>query len=73
MRAAAFLLAGCLLATAATARTPDANILTYAGPDCTHRLIEGAKKEGELTYYSAMIVNQALRPLPRPSRQSIPS
>jgi len=63
VRAASFLLAGCLLATAATAQTPDANILTYAGPDRTDRLIEGAKKEGELTYYSAMIVNQALRPL----------
>jgi ABC-type Fe3+ transport system substrate-binding protein len=63
VRAAAVLLAGCLLATAATAQTPDANILTYAGPDRTDRLIEGAKKEGELTYYSAMIVNQALRPL----------
>ena len=63
MRAAAFLLAGCLLATAATAQTPAANILTYAGPERTDRLIEGAKKEGELTYYSAMIVNQALRPL----------
>jgi len=63
VRAAAVLLAGCLLATAATAKTPDANILTYAGPDRTDRLIEGAKKEGELTYYSAMIVNQALRPL----------
>ena len=63
MRTAAILLAGCLVATAATAQTSDANILTYAGPDRTDRLIEGAKKEGELTYYSAMIVNQALRPL----------
>jgi iron(III) transport system substrate-binding protein len=63
VRAAAVLLAGCLLVSAATAQTPDANILTYAGPDRTDRLIEGAKKEGELTYYSAMIVNQALRPL----------
>jgi iron(III) transport system substrate-binding protein len=63
VRAAAFLIAGCLLTTAATAQAPDANILTYAGPDRTDRLIEGAKKEGELTYYSAMIVNQALRPL----------
>jgi ABC-type Fe3+ transport system substrate-binding protein len=63
VRATAVLLAGCLLVTAATAQTPDANILTYAGPDRTARLIEGAKKEGELTYYSAMIVNQALRPL----------
>ena len=50
VRAAAFLLAGCLLATAATAQTTDADILTYAGPDRTDRLIEGAKKEGELTY-----------------------
>jgi ABC-type Fe3+ transport system substrate-binding protein len=63
VRAATVLLAGCLLATAATAQTPDANIFTYAGPDRADRLIEGAKKEGELTYYSAMIVNQALRPL----------
>jgi ABC-type Fe3+ transport system substrate-binding protein len=63
VRATAVLLAGCLLSTAATAQTSDANILTYAGPDRTERLIEGAKKEGELTYYSAMIVNQALRPL----------
>jgi iron(III) transport system substrate-binding protein len=63
VRAATVLLAACLLATAATAQTPDANILTYAGPDRADRLIEGAKKEGELTYYSAMIVNQALRPL----------
>ena len=63
MRAAAFLLAGCLLTTAATAQTLDANVLTYTGADRTDKLIEGAKKEGELTYYSAMIVNQALRPL----------
>src|SRR5580692_6661726 len=63
VRAAAVLLAWCLLATAATAQTPDANILTYAGPDRAEKLIEGARKEGELTYYSAMIVNQALRPL----------
>jgi len=63
VRTAAILLAGCLVATAATAQTSDANILTYASPDRTDRLIEGAKKEGELTYYSAMIVNQALRHL----------
>src|ERR1700688_2070108 len=72
VRAATFLLAGCLLATAATAQTPDANILTYAGPDRTDRLIEGAKKEGQLTYYSAMIVNQALRPLTAAVQQKYP-
>jgi iron(III) transport system substrate-binding protein len=53
----------CLLSTAASAQSLDAGILTYKGPDRTEKLIEGAKREGELTYYSAMIVNQALRPL----------
>jgi ABC-type Fe3+ transport system substrate-binding protein len=52
-----------LLSTAASAHSPDQSILTYMGPDRTEKLIEGAKQEGELTYYSAMIVNQALRPL----------
>src|SRR5262245_12362354 len=53
----------CLGATAAPAQTSDGDILTYAGPDRTERLIEGAKREGRVTYYSGMIVNQALRPL----------
>jgi iron(III) transport system substrate-binding protein len=52
-----------LLSTAGWAQSPDQSILTYMGPDRTEKLIEGAKQEGELTYYSAMIVNQALRPL----------
>jgi len=47
----------------ATAQTADDDTLTYSGTDRTDKLIAGAKKEGELTYYSAMIVNQALRPL----------
>jgi len=51
-----------LSATAALAQTPD-DILTYTGPERTQRLIEGAKREGRVTYYSGMIVNQALRPL----------
>jgi len=50
------------LATAVAAQTPD-DILTYTGADRQQRLIEGAKKEGRVTYYSGMIVNQALRPL----------
>jgi iron(III) transport system substrate-binding protein len=55
--------AACVWATAVAAQSHDDGILTYAGLDRTERLIEGAKKEGQLTYYSAMIVNQALRPL----------
>ena len=52
----------CLSATAVLAQAPD-DILTYTGPERTQRLIEGAKREGRVTYYSGMIVNQALRPL----------
>ena len=59
----AVLIVMCLQATAASAQTPDESILTYMGQDRTERLIAGAKREGQVTYYSAMIVNQALRPL----------
>ena len=51
-----------LTSALASAQESD-NILTYTGPDRTERLIAGAKREGQVTYYSAMIVNQALRPL----------
>jgi iron(III) transport system substrate-binding protein len=54
---------GCVLATPAIAQDAHDNILTYSGPDRAEKLIEGARQEGQLTYYSAMIVNQALRPL----------
>ncbi len=39
------------------------DILNYKGADRTQKLEEGAKKEGQVVFYSAMIVNQALRPL----------
>jgi iron(III) transport system substrate-binding protein len=38
-------------------------ILRYTGVDREQKLLEGAKKEGQVVIYSAMIVNQALRPL----------
>jgi iron(III) transport system substrate-binding protein len=53
----------CLNVAVAAAQAPNADILTYTGADRTERLIAGAKREGQVTYYSAMIVNQALRPL----------
>ena len=34
-----------------------------AGPDREQRLLEGARKEGQVTVYSSMIADQALRPL----------
>jgi iron(III) transport system substrate-binding protein len=61
--AAAAFAAMFLLPPAASAQTSVDNVLTYTGADRTDRLIEGAKKEGELTFYSGMIVNQALRPV----------
>ena len=32
-------------------------------PDREQKLIEGAKKEGQVIIYSALIVNQAMRPI----------
>jgi iron(III) transport system substrate-binding protein len=49
-------------ASAAAAQAP-ADILNYRGPDREQKLIEGARKEGQVVFYSAMIVNQALRPI----------
>ena len=44
-----------------TAQSQD--ILTYTGTDRAAKLIAGAKKEGQLTLYTALTVNQAVRPL----------
>jgi iron(III) transport system substrate-binding protein len=58
--AAAFML-GLFGASAAAQTAPD--ILLYSGADREQKLIDGAKQEGQVVLYSAMIVNQALRPL----------
>jgi iron(III) transport system substrate-binding protein len=39
------------------------DILTYTGADRQAKLLAGAKKEGQLTVYTALTVNQAVRPL----------
>jgi len=61
-RAIAVLFVVLIGTTPVRAQAPD-DILIYAGPDRTEKLVAGAKREAALTYYSAMIVNQALRPL----------
>src|SRR5437588_12585696 len=38
-------------------------VLNYRGADREQKLIEGAKQEGQVVLYSALIVNQMLRPL----------
>ena len=46
-----------------SARADNAADLLYQGPDREQKLIDGAKREGQVVIYSAMIVNQALRPI----------
>ncbi len=61
----AFAVGGFSIAVAplATQAQTTADILNYKGADREQKLIDGAKKEGQVVFYSAMIVNQALRPL----------
>ena len=47
----------------ARAQAADDNPATWRGADREQRLIEGARKEGQVTVYSSMIVDQALRPI----------
>lgn len=52
-----------MLGAAPAAAQAPVDIFKYDGPDRQQRLIEGARKEGQVVLYSAMIVNQALRPI----------
>jgi iron(III) transport system substrate-binding protein len=53
-----------LLTTPVAAQSAKAiNPLTYNGADREQQLIAGAKREGEVAFYSGMIENQALRPI----------
>jgi iron(III) transport system substrate-binding protein len=46
------------------AQTPASdNLAMYRGPDREQRILDGARKEAEVTIYSSMIVDQALRPI----------
>jgi len=43
--------------------TDSAEVLLYKGADREQRLLDGAKKEGQLVIYSTLIINQAMRPI----------
>ena len=61
-----FLIFGAILpfcAGQALAQGAGDNPAMYRGPDREQRLVEGAKKEGQVTVYSSMIADQALRPI----------
>jgi ABC-type Fe3+ transport system substrate-binding protein len=70
MDAAAFIRFGLVIAGTlavfasgpALAQSSD-NPAMYRGPDREQRLLEGARKEGQVMVYSSMIADQALRPL----------
>jgi iron(III) transport system substrate-binding protein len=70
MRVAAFIRSCLLVASAipvhgagqASAQSAD-NPAMYRGTDREQRLVEGARKEGQVTVYSSMIADQALRPI----------
>lgn len=47
-------------------------ILMYKGPDRTEVLLKGARKEGRMTIYSSLIVNQMLRPLTEAFKKKYP-
>src|SRR5215204_5768970 len=55
-------LVAIMLVGVASAQSAD-DILLYKGTDREQKLIEGAKKEGQVVIYAAMIVNQAMRPI----------
>jgi iron(III) transport system substrate-binding protein len=61
-RAIVLLAIAMLRAGAASAQSPQ-DILLYAGPDREQKLVEGAKKEGQVVIYAALIQNQAMRPI----------
>lgn len=56
-----------LVATAGTAVAQDVSVIeriaTYKGPDRDKILLDGARKEGTVTFYSTLTINQAVRPL----------
>ncbi|HEX2724253.1 MAG TPA: extracellular solute-binding protein [Beijerinckiaceae bacterium] len=62
LTAAAASLAGLLAIVPASGQSGQ-ELLTYTGADRQQKLLECAKKEGEVVIYSAMIANQALRPI----------
>jgi iron(III) transport system substrate-binding protein len=62
-RYTAVVVAIAVLAARPTSALTGNEIVTYRGADREQRLIEGATREGQVVLYSALIVNQALRPL----------
>jgi iron(III) transport system substrate-binding protein len=54
---------GLVFAKDALAAPAPANIATFKGADRAALILEGARREGKIAFYSGMIENQALRPM----------
>jgi ABC-type Fe3+ transport system substrate-binding protein len=57
------LFAMMVAALAPSFAAPATGMATYNGADRNQRILEGAKREGKVVFYSGMIENQALRPM----------
>jgi iron(III) transport system substrate-binding protein len=55
-------LAAVIGAGSGHAQSPE-DVLLYKGPDREQRLVDGARKEGQVVIYGALIQNQAMRPI----------
>jgi ABC-type Fe3+ transport system substrate-binding protein len=55
--------ATAIAAGSAVVAAPAPNIATYTGADRAQRILDGARREGKVVFYSGMIENQALRPI----------
>jgi ABC-type Fe3+ transport system substrate-binding protein len=71
-RRALLFVCGFIAATASARALTQDEIFNYKGADRQQVLEDGARKEGTVVLYSAMIVNQALRPLTDAFRKKYP-
>src|SRR5712692_3616484 len=58
--------------SSAASQSGTGDIATYRGADRQQRIEEGARREGKLVWYTALIVNQAVRPLVDAFREKYP-
>jgi iron(III) transport system substrate-binding protein len=63
---------GSLMFSSTVLATTAADVAKLSGPDRAAILMKGAKKEGKVVLYSAMIVNQALRPMAEAFKKKYP-
>ena len=66
------LFAMMVAAVAPSFAAPAPATATYNGADRNQRILEGAKREGKVVFYSGMIENQALRPMADAFRKKYP-